>query len=397
MKRFSLSLLLLSSTLIACQAPMGTESPQSPGTGTATPTATAIKTLTVGKSPHGISANTDFVYNSNTADKTISVVDSRSDTVVKTLSVEGAPGYSKASHDGKFVLTLSKNEDGSSHLHIFEPGQDHRLVRSLAVGQGADKIQISDDDQHVYVSLTGEAGIAHYAFAQGLGEAPAERALIAAGPGSADGKGHRSVDAKMGWLLTPNPGDNSSSLISPEGNSQTLRDGNNPAPVALGLWNGALNKAIVGNSASHTVSLFTPGSDSPVTLSDIGQSPTDIVTVPELGRAYVTMAGSNHVAVIDYVNGKVLGTVKTQQRPVHIYAAPAKSAMTVQHEGHDHSEITEIWVGNDAGASVTVFDAQTLEVLAHHPTGVGHHKMAFSQNKAYISNITDGTLTVIAR
>lgn len=395
MKRFSVSLLLFSSALLACQAPISSDVPQTPETQSSSPA--SIKTLTVGASPHGIAATADFVYNSNTADKSLSVIDSHSDTVVKTIALESSPGYSKASHDGKYILVLSNDDANASQLHIFDPAQDHQLIRSLTVGQGADKIQISDDDQHVYVSLAGEAGIAHYHFAQGLGEAPAERRLIPAGAGTNDGHGHRALASDTSWLLTPNPGDNSSSLISPEGQTQILRDGNNPAPVALGMWNGELNKALVGNSASHTVSLFTPGSENPITLSDIGQSPTDIATVPALGRAYVTMAGSNQVAVIDYVNGKVLGTVKTQQRPVHLYVAPAKSNLTIQHEGHDHGEVTEIWVGNDAGASVTVFDAQTLEVLAHHPTGVGHHKMAFSQNKAYISNITDGTLTVITR
>lgn len=399
MKYFSLSLLLLGTSLMACQTPLNTEPALSQNTQTANASSdTAIvKTLTVGKTPHGMSATEFFVYNSNTGDSSISVIDSRSDEVVKTLPLPGAAGYSKSSHDGRYVLTLSKKEDGSSQLNIFEPEQDHRLVRSLEVGQGADKIQLSDDDQHVYLSMTGEAGIAHYYFAQGLGEAPAERALIAAGPGSSDGKGHRSLDAKMGWLLTPNPGDNSSSLIAPDGQAQTLRDGNNPAPVALGTWNGELNKAIVGNSASHTLSLFTPGSTDIITLSDIGQGPTDIVTVPELGRAYVTMAGSNHVAVVDYVNDRVLGTVKTQQRPVHIYAVPKVSDMSIQHEGHEHGAAPDIWVGNDSGASVTVFDAETLAIIAHHPTGVGHHKMAFSQNKAYVSNITDGTVTVVQR
>src|SRR5690606_14902770 len=140
----------LSHSLMACQAPTNTTPPS-----TQTPlNNTHTKTFKVGTSPHGISANAAFVYNSNTGDKTLSVIDSHSDTVVKTLTLHTSPGYSKASHDGRYILVLSKADTNASQLHIFEPGQDHRLVQSLAVGQGADKIQISDDDQHVYVSLT---------------------------------------------------------------------------------------------------------------------------------------------------------------------------------------------------------------------------------------------------
>lgn len=393
--------LLLSANLNACQTATSPPVSSAPESSTAIATR-SFKTLKVGKAPHGMAANDAFVYNANSGEGSVSVIDTTTDTVVKTLDLGGnTPGYIKVSHDGKYMLVLSKNADEEGQLHIFEPAQAHRLVQTLAVGKGPDKIQISDNDQTVYVSLAGEPGIAHYAFAEGLGSPPLARQLIAAGSGSADGHGHRALAAQSGWLLTPNPGDNSVSLVNPDGEHRILRDGNSPGPVALASHNGILAQAIVGNTASHTLSLFDPRSETVVTLSEVGQSPTDIALVPELGRAYVTMAGSNQVTVVDYLSAKKIGTVNTQQRPVHIYTAPPRidstAALSIQHEGHDHGAVTEIWVGNDSGDSVTVFDAQTLAIIAHHPTGKGHHKMAFSQNKAYISNITDGTLTVIPR
>lgn len=405
--RLALSLLLFGTGLVACQtAPINNpstsvENSSSPQTGS------AFKNIETGKAPHGMAGNDAFVYNSNAGESTLSVIDSTTDTVVKTIALgTDKPGYIKASHDGKYMLVLSKTPTGEGSLHIFEPAQNHRLVQSLAVGKGPDKLLISDNDQQVYISVDGEAGIVHYTFAEGLGKAPEDRSLIAAGAGSASGSGHRSLAAQAGWLLTPNPGDNSASLISPTGAARTLRDGNGPGPVALATQNDTVIRAIVGNNASHTLSLFDTQSETVTTLSDVGQSPTEIAIVPELGRAYVTMAGSNQVTVVDYINAQKIGTVTTQQRPVHIYIAPPKTDMPpsadlrVKHEGgeeHSHNTVTEIWVGNDSGESVTVFNAQTLEVIAHHKTGKGHHKMAFSQNKAYISNITDGTVTVVPR
>ncbi|MNY60906.1 hypothetical protein D3C86_1975220 [compost metagenome] len=57
----------------------------------------------------------------------------------------------------------------------------------------------------------------------------------------------------------------------------------------------------------------------------------------------------------------------------------------------------QIWVSNDSGASVSVINADSLEVMATIAVGQGHHKMAFAGTKAYVSNITDGTVSVIDR
>lgn len=404
-KQLFIIALTLGLGLSACQAPLSTTDTEVSVTTTSAQSAASFLTLNVGKAPHGIGANADFVYNANAGENTLSVIDTHQDQVVKTLplSTDQTPGYIKASHDGKYMLVLSSDKSGAGQLHIFEPANDHRLVQSLSVGQSPDILQLSENDRDLYISLAGEAGVAHFVFDKGLGSAPAPRQLIEAGSGSREPQGHRALAMSSGWLLTPNPGNNSVSLISPTGEQRVLRDGNNPGPVALASIDGQISEALVGNSASHTLSLFNVKSGEATTLSDLGQSPTDIALVPELGRAYVSMAGSNQVAVVDYLTRQTLGTVKTQQRPVHLYVAPPKEEadktieMQIQHEGHDHDKITEIWVSNDASASVTVFNAQTLEVIDNHPVGEGHHKIAFSQNKVYISNLNDNTLTVIPR
>ncbi len=378
--------------LTACASSL----PEAPAVPT-TP-ADTFRQLAVGQVPHGMAATTRFVYNSNIGDNTLSVIDTARDEVIKTLKMDAEPGYSQTSHDGQYVLVV----DGEGYLNIFAPAQDHQRVQRVRVGRSVDEFAIAPDDKTIYVSLTAEARVAQLNFENGLAAPPEPRLLRAAGPGTPDGSGHRALAYSSGWLLTPNPGDNTSSLIPPQGDSLTLSDGNAPTAVAFGIQH--VNKenlkeehvmrAIVGHSASHTVTLFDTTGNKTASFNDVGQTPTDMVTVPELGRAYVTMTGSNQVTVIDYVNDKVVGTIKTQQRPVHIYRAPALTSST---DNAKNEPATEIWVGNDGGASVTVFDASTLEIIAHHKTGEGHHKMAFSQNKVYVSNIKDHTVTVIPR
>ncbi|PKL76517.1 MAG: hypothetical protein CVV27_09890 [Candidatus Melainabacteria bacterium HGW-Melainabacteria-1] len=379
----SLSLLL---ALGACQVPQ-----QVPGLlqSTVANKPTGVTTLKVGKVPHGIAAAAGFVYNSNTGDGTISVIDSKTDKVVKTLSLgNDKPGYIKASHGGQHLLVLSS----SGKLHVYDPAQAHKLLQSVELGTGPDKLLLSNDDRKVWVSLTAEANIAEVNFEQGF-EQPATVKKMPVGKASADGKGHRALALSQSWLATPNPGENDLSLVSRSGGeSQRVSAGNEPAVLGFGSWNGADRSLIIGNKASHTITLYHLDTQIGVTLKDVGNTPTDIALVPELERAFVTMSGSNEVAVIDYRQQKLLARIPVGQRPVHIYRVPAK--LQIQHVGHDHGEL---WVGNDAGSSVSLIDPDSLKVKTTIPVGKGHHKMAFWSHKAYISNITDGSVSIIDR
>ncbi len=380
----SLSLLglTLSLSLSACQsASLNTLTPQP------IQASQTVTTLSVGKVPHGIAAAAGFVYNSNTGDKTLSVIDAKQNTVIKTLSFDkGGPSYLKATSDQQ-ILVLNAE---SGQVHLLDPQQDHQLIHTWEVGMGPDKVQISADAQRAFVSLSGEPAIAEI----NLLDRQAAVIKHSVGAGSADGKGHRALVLGQQWLAIPNPGDNNLSLLNlASGQSQILNAGNEPATLAIASVDGQDQTLIIGNRASNTVTLYDFSSQQSTVLSEIGLSPTDMVWVPELQRVLITMAGSNEVAVIDTAKQRLIGKVAVGERPVHIYRAP--SELSVKHEGHDHA--MDIWVSNDAGASVSVIDAQTLAVLATHTVGKGHHKMAFAQNKVFVSNITDNTLTVVQR
>src|SRR5205085_1670252 len=131
------------------------------------------------------------------------------------------------------------------------------------------------------------------------------------------------------------------------------------------------------------------------TLSDVGQAPTDMVTDPELHRAFVSMAGTNTVAVIDYMTKQVLARIPVGSRPVHTAMAPVLPAASGStgtagaYSVADHAVALshEIWVANDSGDSVSVIDGQAMRVKATIAVDKGHHKLAFSGSKAYVSNI----------
>lgn len=379
-------LCLASLSLMSCQAPQ----PAAPATPSSSP-APSANAIAVGKSPHGIAAGSGFVYNSNSAENTISVLDARSNQLVKTLTVpSGHPGYIKASHDGKYLLVASPD---AGQLYLYAPSQDHRMVQTIAVGKNPDQIVISNDDRKVWVSLAAEAAIAELDFSKGFEQAPALRKLATGQTNPNDE--HRALAVGGRWLATNNTRDNNVSLIElATGVQQSVTAGNNPAVIGLASWDGQERMLIIGNSASHTVTLYDIDTKTTTTLSDLGQTPTSLAVVPGLERVFITMAGSNDVAVIDYRQRRLVGRIPVGSRPVHIYLAP--ESLQIQHEGHDHGT-NELWVGNDGGDSVSVIDAATLTVKRTQAVGKGHHKMAFWGQKAFVSNITDGTVSVIDR
>lgn len=369
--------LLIAAALTACQTQSTNVPLQTTITTSPAPALSAVKQITSGKTPHGMGAALGFVYNSNVGEGTLSVIDANTDTVVKTIPFpDGNPGYVKAFHDGKHLLVTDTKKGA---LLVFDPAQDHKLLQTIPTGQGVDKVRIDEDDKTVLVSMTGERFATVFTFGDDRAQAPTRKDIAI---GTATGE-HRDANLAHGWAVVPNNGDNNVSLINvATGAVQNVSGGNSPGPVAIGSSSGAAVVAIVGNTASNTISFFDLPSGTATTLDNVGLAPTDIAVDPQLHRAYLTMAGSNNVAVVDYLTKKLVGMVPAGNRPVHIY-------MT--------SSPTELWVGNDAGASVTIFDGDSLRVKATVATDAGHHKMAFWGTKGYVSNITANNISVVDR
>lgn len=391
-----LSAALVAALLAGCPATAGlAPGVPAPGMSAApsTPQLAALKQIPVGKAPHGAGGAGGFIYNSDVGDARVSVIDAATDVVVTTIPFPGgAPGYVKAFHDEKAVMILDTKQND---LVVIDPAQQHKILQRVPIGIKPDKIRIDGD--RVLVSCAGEGKLVMLAFEADRAKAPGRTEFMI----GTNGGDHRDAAIAKGWLLAPNPGDNNVSvinLVSPT--PQTLQAGNGPGPVGIGVSGETAVAAIVGNAASNSITVFELPGFTATTIEGVGLTPTDMQVDSELGRAYVTMAGSNELAVIDYRTKTLVGKVPTGARPVHIYMAPVMPAAAAMRALLDHPEAPvshELWIGNDAGASVTIVDGQSLRVKATVSTGVGHHKMGFSGAKGYVSNITDNTVSVVDR
>jgi YVTN family beta-propeller protein len=397
-------------TLTGCPTPGASQNPGQTNAQTGAqaaadaPTLQASKQITVGASPHGMALAGGYVYNANQGAASISVIDPATDAVIKEVAVpNGSPGYTKAFHDGKHVLVIDSKQ---GNLLVLDPAKDHAIVQTIAVGKGPDKIAIDEDDKSVLVSLTDESKAILFTFDADRAKAPARQELAVGSVAPAQFK-HRAIAFMHGWAVVPNSGENNTHLLNPGASTvasagtpaQTVTGGNTPGPVGIGTVSDQAVVALVGNVASNTITLFNLPTFEATTLSNVGLSPNDVIVDAQLKRAFVTMAGSNELTAIDYVGKAVVGRAPTGKRPVHIAMAPVMP-QTARYSVQNDSRAQlshEIWVGNDDGESVTVVDGETMRVKATVMTGKGHHIIAFAGTKAYVSNLTDNTVSVIDR
>jgi YVTN family beta-propeller protein len=115
---------------------------------------------------------------------------------------------------------------------------------------------------------------------------------------------------------------------------------------------------------------------------EVGSSTSDLNTNPSGSHVFVNLRDANAVAAIETATNKLAKLLPVGPAPVHNFLAP---------------DGVYLWVRNDAGASASVINTETLEVEATIATGVGHGKIAFNDGspaKAYVSNIAESSVSV---
>jgi YVTN family beta-propeller protein len=121
-----------------------------------------------------------------------------------------------------------------------------------------------------------------------------------------------------------------------------------------------------------------------VTLVLLKSPGEDWAMTSDQERLFVSMPGSNQVAVVDTNTWKVVADVDTGARPVRLALQPDEQYL---------------WVGTDEGAEggVTVIDAKTFKTVARIPAGAGHHELALGGDNrtAFVTNRDAGTLSLI--
>lgn len=402
-----LAALAITSTLLftACLAP----SPNQTGVSSDIKQLSHAKTIAVGEGPHGITFAGGMIVNSNPRSGDISLIDPASDAVVKTLTFDGgkdsnSPTQAQATKDGKYAITM----DSKANLLRVVKGESQAVVGTVALGKKPGSKLVWADEKTAYLAI-GDAvteNVAKITWPDGFeAEATVSKQTVIRDGASSFVAGFLAVGG--GYLAVPNANDNAVSFVKiGETEVTTLQEGNAPGPIGISALNGGA-VLVYGNKNSHTAVVYDLKAKQVLGKFEVGSTPTDLVIRADGKYAYLTCAGAGEVAIVDLTAAKLHSKVavgrstSASSKPVHLYLIDkptAASGYQVAHEGDDHEPpAQQVWVGGDGDGSVTVLDAEVQKAIAVITVGTGHHKMAFTSTKAYVSNLTDNTVSVIDR
>lgn len=328
------------------------------------------------KSPHGIAFAQGRAYVCNVGSNLLTVIDAATGATESAIVVQQSPSYVAASHDGKKLFVTN---GGAGSISIVDLA-DGNAVTHVPVGPSPDKVHSTHDDKVLYVACAKDN---KSVVKVDLTADPIATTSIPVGKAGA----HRSLVVLHDMAIAPDSDEKAVALIDGATDAVTsVEVGTKPGAIAVGTF-GDRHILVVGNGGAGTASLIDLATKAVVKTLDVGLSPSDAVAVG--ARVYMTNSGSNTVSVIDVQEQKVIATLSVGKKPVHAFVAPAGGSGPAK----------QVWIGNDGSSFASVIDADANTVYASVETQVGHHKMAFSADgkKAFITNITSNSTSVIDR
>ena len=187
---------------------------------------------------------------------------------------------------------------------------------------------------------------------------------------------------------------------------------NNFLVALLGLSSNPDTWFFVSNSGGANLSAYTHSSAGVNTLAKTIALPATSsgeMHGTHTGHIFVAMKNENSVGVLDMSSGspEFIQSLQAGTRPNHMYLSPNGETLWVMNDGNAAApdKGADMINCDTNSASVTVIQdgaegktgAQNARVLKTICVGRGHHKAAFSTTplRAFVSNITDGTITVI--
>lgn len=377
----------------------------------------ALKTLTVGEHPHGIALAGGILVNGNTGSGSLSLIDPATDTVVKTLELDGgkdhaSPNNTVGTPDGQYAIALDTTANA---LRVIK-GSSQAVVDTVMLPKKPGTLVWADATTAYVTLLPSSSGGSHASMhtMHATTESTDDNVVKVSWPNGFEADVHSAsfrvnrdgmtaftagaIAVGGGFLAVANTPDNSVSFapLSDRKAITTLKEGNGPSALGISTFGGK-STLVVANATSNSVTLYDLSAKSPITTFQVGSTPTDMVLRGDGKFAYVTSKGAGEVAVIDLASRSLQAKLKVGRGLADRPSQPTHAFAVAKPGASDPAVAQQIWISGDGDDSVTVVDAEAQKVVAVITVGKGMHKMAFTSDKAYASNMLDGTVSVIDR
>lgn len=285
------------------------------------------------------------IYAANESSNTVSVIDAQTYQPIATIDTKNVSTHDLAlSRDGSRLYVTNM---GSGRLSVIDT-RGLETIASIYTGKRCHVVALTNDNHHAWVANIGDntVSIVDTATYRVVG-------TIASGKGptglafSRDGR----------FAYVSNQGDKAVAVVDTASLKviKTIPVGDNPHFLTLGpdgrIWG--------GNSGGKDIYVIDPATQTRVATLEVGPNPQQITFAYKgmVGpNAYVTLSGADQIAVVGGEPGslRVLERIPTGAKPNGIWANP---------------EGTRLYVGQEAGNEIRIYDSGTHALLSTVPVG----------------------------
>ncbi len=268
---------------------------------------TVVKTLAVGTSPWGVAVNQagTFAYVTNNESNTVSVINTSTNTVVATIPVGTAPFGVAFTPDGTRAFVANGN---SNSVSVINP-TTKKVTATVTVGNYPSGIAVMPNGSFVYVanSVSGTVSVISTLTNKVVATIPVgiQPYGVAIAPGGY-------------FAYVTNAGSNTVSVIQTGNNTvvNTINVSAGPAGAAVSPDGQYLYVANSDNNQGDLVTIINTGTQAVQTTVVVGTGPQQIIFGENSSRAGVTNITSNNVSVIDTASMTVVDTFAVGSAPI---------------------------------------------------------------------------------
>jgi len=252
--------------------------------------------------------NPTYTYVTNKYDNNVSVINTSTNTVVDTFSVELIPDGIAITPNGLYAYVAN---GASSSVSVINTSTN-TIVSTITVGTSPYGVAITPNGLYAYVANVGSNNVSVINTSTNtvvdtipVGTYPADAAITPNGL----------------YAYVANVGSNNVSVINTSTNTvvDTIPVGTYPDGVAItpnGLY------AYVVNYGSNNVSVINTSTNTIVSTITVGTNPYGVAITPNGLYAYVVNYGSNNVSVINTSTNTVVDTIPVGTNPVDAAITP---------------------------------------------------------------------------
>ena len=300
------------------------------------PCEVTVDTITgLGSSPNGIAydSKNERMYTANFGgfdDNDVSVIDTKTNTVIKTITV--GPAAFGIAHDPvkkRMYVTYDDND-----VAVIDTATN-TVIHTLTVGNGPTGIAYDPVNKRMYVTNFSDDSVSIIDTNSNL------PSVIGTIPAVGDGPIGIAYDSKNKRMYVTNFSDDSVSVINTFSNAviDSITVGDQPNGVA---YDPVKKRMYVANQVSDTVSVIDTFSNNVIDTITVGDEPVGVAYDSVNKDIYVTNLESDNVSVIDTKTNEVIDTITVGDAPIAIAYDPKNKRMYTANGNSDDASVINI-------------------------------------------------------